>query len=278
VEAVDLSPVCIADRRRVVLEPRPRLITLRGAQVAALSLSDVDLRACRFFGAHGLQSLSVEASCEWAQTPGFRRVGLRRYIRRETIAEEHHSRDDPNDPWNDGSTQAPDWLADRDGREESLEPRQLAGLYRALRKAREDNKDQAGAGDLYYGEMEMRRHARMRERKLRSDVRCRSDHAVLVAYWLACGYGLRASRAFIALLVLVVVASLGLQAWGFTTDPPYPRALLYAIEGTSSLLRVPNAAGLEMTYAGERIQIVLRLLGPLLIGLALLAVRARVKR
>ncbi len=29
-----------------------------------------------------------------------------------------------------------------------LNPEQLAGLYRALRKAREDSNDQAGAGDL----------------------------------------------------------------------------------------------------------------------------------
>ena len=37
---------------------------------------------------------------------------------------------------------------------------QIAGLYRALRKGREDTKDKPGAADLYYGEMEMRRHAR----------------------------------------------------------------------------------------------------------------------
>lgn len=274
----DLPAVCIADGRGVELEPRPRLITLRGAQVAALSLSDLDLRACRFFGAHGLQTLNVESSCEWARAPGSRRCGLRRYIGRETIAEEHHSRHLPNDPWDDGFTRTPGWLEDRDGRDEPLERAQLAGLYRALRKAREDNKDQAGAGDLYYGEMEMRRHARMRERKQQRGMRCRSDHAVLFAYWLLSGYGLRASRAAIALLALVLLASVGLQAWGFTTDPQYTRALLFGIESTSSLLRVPNAAGLQMTYAGEGAQIVLRLVGPLLIGLALLAVRARVKR
>jgi hypothetical protein len=34
------------------------------------------------------------------------------------------------------------------------------GLYRALRKAREDAKDEPGAANFYYGEMEMRRHAR----------------------------------------------------------------------------------------------------------------------
>jgi hypothetical protein len=41
-----------------------------------------------------------------------------------------------------------------------LDPGQIAGLYRALRKGREDLKDEPGAADFYYGEMEMRRRAR----------------------------------------------------------------------------------------------------------------------
>jgi hypothetical protein len=53
----------------VVREPRPRLVTLRGAQVGALTVSIVDLRACRFFGVHGLESLTLEASCEWPRAP-----------------------------------------------------------------------------------------------------------------------------------------------------------------------------------------------------------------
>ena len=46
-----------------------------------------DLRPCRFFGAHGLESLTIEPSCHWPHTPP-----TRRYIHRETIAEEHHYR------------------------------------------------------------------------------------------------------------------------------------------------------------------------------------------
>jgi hypothetical protein len=52
----------------------------------------------------------------------------------------------------------PDWLNDETP--DVLEPGQIAGLYRALRKGREDVKDEPGAADFYYGEMEMRRHAR----------------------------------------------------------------------------------------------------------------------
>jgi hypothetical protein len=51
-----------------------------------------------------------------------------------------------------------------------LDPRQIAGLYRALRKGREDIKDEPGAADFYSGEMEMRRRAQ-RPRGSTSDTR-----------------------------------------------------------------------------------------------------------
>jgi hypothetical protein len=79
-------------------------------------------------------------------------------------------------------------------------------------------------------------------------------------------------------LIAIVAASFGLQVRGFTPEPEYSRALLYSIESASSLFRMPNAAGLDITYAAERIQIALRLLGPVLIALTVLALRTRVKR
>jgi len=265
----DLGPVCIADSRHITLEPRPRLITIRGAHVTALSLSDVDLSACRFFGAHGLESLSIETNCRWPHTPP--RSG---HLDRETIAEEHHRR---GMSWHDGATQAPQWLASRDGNE-ALHFAQIAALYRALRKSREEDKDEAGASDLYYGEMEMRRHHAATTRVRRGRVRALSDLAVLTLYWAGSGYGLKASRSLVTLALIIAITSVGLRFYGFKTDPTYTRALLYSIESTSGLFRMPNASGLEISYAGEFIQIVLRLLGPLLIGLSLLALRARVKR
>jgi hypothetical protein len=222
-------------------QPLPRLVSLRGAHVAALALSDLDLAACRFFGAHGLESLSIEANCVWLHGPSERRS-------REMLAEEHL--------WRAGDKSS------------DLRPLQIAALYRALRKAREDGKDEAGASDLYFGEMEMRRHGAAK----------RSDRLVLTLYYLISGYGLRAGRALGTLLLAVLAASLGLWEWGFEDAPSYTRALFVAVESTSSLLRTPDTHGLEATYAGEVIQIVLRLLGPLLLGLALLAVRARVRR
>jgi uncharacterized protein YjbI with pentapeptide repeats len=147
--------------------PLPRLITLRGAHVAALSLSDIELHACRFFGAYGLESLRIGANCGWARSP--RRRGAR-----EILAEEHHWRANNGKArtrrrWREAGwhsrTGAPGWLEDRDlsrpladGETGDLRPGQIAALYRALRKAREDGGDEAGAADLYFGEMEMRRH------------------------------------------------------------------------------------------------------------------------
>jgi hypothetical protein len=323
----DLPIAPVRDDPQTGRSVQPRLITLRGSQVTLLSLSDLDLRACQFFGAHGLQSLNIEPNCTWPHAPL-----TPRYISRDTIAEEHDLRgftwkDDYVEPprwlktavghssWDDPDTRVPAWLDSRDesavplrpghsswnaaghsswdtsdaGEPESLRgrdhngplplrPEQISALYRALRKGREDGKDEAGAGDLYYGEMEMRRLTITPKRGDHGRVRTRTDHAIVTAYWLFSGYGLRASRALITLIVTVTVASFGLHGWGFTPDASYTRALLFSIESTAGLLRIPQTPGLQLTYTGEGIQIALRLLGPLLIGLALFAIRARVKR
>ena len=255
-ETTDLPPVRADDH---LLGPAPRLVTLRGAHVAALSISNVDLRACRFFGAHGLESLTIEAGCRWPRAPSGRR-----YADRETIAEEYSWRH-----WNDPNTQPSVWFKGDDDTD-PLTPTQIAGLYRALRKAREDAKDHAGASDLYYGEMEMRRHAAPTWHGLP-----RGDRALLRLYWLTSGYGLRPARTLAALATTLLVGA-GLLCWfGFHDPRTYGRSLLFAIESSISLLRPPET---KLSAGGEIVQITLRLLGPLLFGLALLAIRARIKR
>lgn len=274
-----------------------RLITIRGAQVARLSLSDLDLRACHFFGAHGLESLIVEPSCLWPRTPPGRWC-----IDREMIAEEHHWRCDRETQttsrgrarrrhWNAHAADPCDWPDSR-SRGEPLHPADLAALYRALRKAREDNKDQAGAGDLYYGEMEMRRVTPLPDG--RGKIRALCDRAIISSYWLLSGYGLKASRAFLAWVCVIVAAGYGLYEWGIVPTPAHagpqhpaqpaagitlPRALLFSLENTSSLIRLAHLPkGYELQPSGELLQVIIRLVGPLLIGLWLLALRARVKR
>ncbi|MFD3682614.1 hypothetical protein [Streptomyces sp. NPDC058613] len=56
-------------------------------------------------------------------------------------------------------------------------------MYRALRKAFEDSKNQPGAADFYYGETEMRRHDRTATSS--------AERGLLHAYWMVSGNGLR---------------------------------------------------------------------------------------
>lgn len=68
---------------------------------------------------------------------------------------------------------------------QQLGPDRLALLYRALGKAQKDSKNQPGAADFYYGEMEMRRHARgSASNRRRASSRGRVERGILTAYWL----------------------------------------------------------------------------------------------
>jgi uncharacterized protein YjbI with pentapeptide repeats len=266
---------------------RPRLVSLRGADVANLLLSDVDLRPCLFSQTHHLDGLRLEGDTEFGRSP--RRW---RWSPRQVLAEERQWRRDPRmqalrpgkplrwwqrrrnerwrAEWHVEQVEPPRWLLQAHGEIETpRHPRDIAGMYRQLRKGREDNKDVSGAGDFYYGEMEMRRQdadAPLIER------------AVLWLYWLVSGYGLRASRALVALGVTILAFALGLWQLGFEPRPAFIRALLFSTESTSGLFRVPETPGLVLTYTGEMLQVLLRLLGPLFFGLALLSLRGRVRR
>jgi hypothetical protein len=162
-----------------------------------------------------------------------------------------------------------------------------------LRKAREDAKDEPGAADFYYGEMEMRRFA----------AAWGAERLLLSVYWLSCGYALRAWRAFACLAALLVVGSLLFTTVGFdrsqvpVTRPdrlmpsgqlhyakmmtPAPSATLtdgveFAVDTSTSLLRTRSDR--PLTGTGRVTELVLRFAGPLLLGLALLSLRGRVKR
>jgi hypothetical protein len=178
---------------------------------------------------------------------------------------------------------------------ESLGARRIASLYRDLRKAREDTKDEAGAADFYYGEMEMRR--------LDQD-KPKAERAILFLYWLISGYGLRAWRALATLgLLWLVVAGL-LEGVGFadapstatgapavsspavTTTPSgspprvnadtsFPAALIYTARTAVGLPQDPRVS---LTRWGDILQISWRIVAPILLGLAVLSIRGRVKR
>ena len=167
-------------------------------------------------------------------------------------------------------------------------------MYRELRKGREDAKDQPGAADFYYGEMELRRRDRATPW---------AERLVLWLYWLVSGYALRAWRALAALVVVVLLAAVLVAFWGFPRSEPgfrpvgvdssgalvyeqrptapapgierLPASLRFSARSATALLRGPDRA---LTPLGEWLEIALRFLGPVLLGLAVLSVRGRVRR
>jgi hypothetical protein len=92
----------------------------------------------------------------------------------------------------------PVWLHRSYGKEwlEKLPAGQIAGLYRALRKGREDAKDEPDAADFYYGEMEIDAPPRRppTDNPTGEASRGQVERGILTAYWLVSGYGLRACR------------------------------------------------------------------------------------
>jgi hypothetical protein len=204
--------------------------------------------------------------------------------RRQTVAEEHLWRRQRahrvglvhplhgNEWYDDDEVRAPRRWSDSS---EPPAPEQIAGVYRALRKGREDSKDEPGAADFYYGEMEMRRHSGLYSHP--GAPRGRPLVSLLWLYWLVSGYGLRASRALAALAIVIALGAILLALIGFDDNkPPQAGFVVFALESSISLLRQPDTENL--TVAGHLTQIGLRIAGPLFFGLALLALRGRVKR
>ncbi|MFD8087720.1 pentapeptide repeat-containing protein [Kitasatospora sp. NPDC059722] len=278
------------------ISERPQLLSLRRANVAGLGLSNVTATDCLFTGAHNLDKLRLEADVGFTTTSAPLDRGPRSWDWRQVIAEERIWRADRSRRW---TTRLPRWAAatlDRPFRSfrwvaprwpewldrplpGGLNPGQIAALYRALRKGREDAKDEPGAADFYYGEMEMRRCARPAAGSPADGrtSRGRVEHCVLTAYWLVSGYGLRAWRALAWLIVVTANLALVFHLVGFT-NPPQPvsywTSLLYALRATLSL----TDSEVTLTAWGKLLQAILRLTGPVLLSLALLALRGRVKR
>jgi hypothetical protein len=268
---------------------QPRLLSLRGVDVATLTLRELNLAACLFQGAHHLDQLRIEGARPFADTPGAWRLQLgrwrvpmwRRWSRRQTLAEEHRWRAELSRPrparwswidrptWHGPTSQTPRWVVERTGQQvQRLGPDGLAVLYRALGKAQEDSKNQPGAADFYYGEMEMRRQ---------DPNTPWPEWVILWLYWLVSGYGLRGLRALASLAVVVLGLAMLLHLVGYATHPSPASvwgSLLYA---ASSALWIGDD-DVRLTGWGKLLRIALRLAGPVLLGLALLSIRNRVKR
>jgi hypothetical protein len=256
------------------------VLSLVGVDADRLVLTDVDLARCRFAGIQRLDQIKLDGWCTFAADP----AGMR-----QVLAEEQHWRHTR------GGRRAGRWAAAPDG-VEVVGPDRVQVLYRQLRKAFEEGKNEPGAADFYYGEMEMRRAAATRL----------LDRWLLNAYWATSGYALRARRALACLTLVVAATILALTLWGFPatgkdlkadgtlttatggqpiavtlhqSDPTkkLPDRIGKATEITLNavIFRAPDT---ELTTVGRYIDIAARLLGPLFLGFSLLAIRNRVKR
>ncbi|WP_225842954.1 pentapeptide repeat-containing protein [Streptomyces albus] len=267
------------------------VLSLRGVDASMLLLSDVDLRRCLFAGTHHLDQLRLEGRWDLGQAPsGVRWHRGRPYwcTKRQVIEEERQWRAIRRRP-----ASRHDWGDAPPSPETVPGLATLTTTYRQLRKAREDAKDEPGAADFYYGEMEMRRYSRGRRH---------AERWLLTVYWAVSGYGLRASRALAWLAATMLVTAVALTAFGLPDTParPYPAdsrltgsrpptlesplTERFTAERAGKAVDVVlnsvvfRSGGTQLTRAGGWIEKAARLTEPALLGLAVLAVRARLKR
>ncbi|MEU3167271.1 pentapeptide repeat-containing protein [Streptosporangium sp. NPDC006930] len=144
---------------------------------------------------------------------------------------------------------------------------ELQASYRALRKAQEDRKDEPGSADFYYGEMEMRRLA---------STKPSSEWIILTLYWLVSGYGLRAWRSLMILIIILTGSSVLIHRFGLINPVELADAFLFSIQNSLSINNAKLSSSLNAV--GSWIQVVQRVCAPAFIALALLALRGRVKR
>lgn len=287
-------------------DPSVRVTSVQGVDASFLVLTDADLTHCLFTGAFHLDQIHIGGSSSFAPVPeGIHlrgRIWPVKWSKRRTIAEEHHWRalaaGLPAQP--SGATL---WhISPHHGDPARTPgPEDVSAVYRQLRKAFEDAKNEPGAADFYYGEMEMRRHSRA--------TTPRGERGLLHAYWFLSGYGLRASRAAGWLIVAMTTTVLLLMGLGLPQnapnqeasgavpagggrvsfiidkdDPQNPTHDRFTGKRFDKALNVTlnsvifRSSGQDLTTAGTYIEMGSRLLEPVLLALAVLAIRGRIKR
>jgi hypothetical protein len=262
---LDLGGVVLASPVAVTGRGSASVVSISDADAGSLSVSGVDMSRCVLGPAHRLQEMSLDSTVTLPLAPkGFR-------TRRRCVADEF--------AWRGRHTgrRRKVWVISGTALERSehdsetvvladVTAGEVAGVYRSLRRARESAGNEPGAADFYYGEMEMRR---------RDKSASWSERAIILMYWLLSGYGLRATRAVGWLVFALASSSLLLLLFGFSDpEPSLSDAVLTAVEG--AIPGVPTAAAL--TSWGRVINLALTVAGPVLFGLAALALRNRVKR
>ncbi|WP_116200507.1 hypothetical protein [Amycolatopsis circi] len=243
-----------------------RVRSLSGTDVTNLTLAAVSLGTCLLSDVYNLDKLRFEAgSFPW--TPHRFRISRRwpwvlKRAKRRIVAEEAAVRTD--------SASGADWaplLQDLTASVGPIDAKDAARVYRQLRKAREDAKDEPNAADFYFGEMEMRRRATPRRS---------AEGLVLRLYWLTSGYGLRGWRAVGCLAVLMLACATLMNRYGFADPHTWSASLVHVADAATKL--IGGSTSDRLTGWGVAIQILVRLSGPVLLGLAILSVRGRTKR
>ncbi|WP_324605114.1 pentapeptide repeat-containing protein [Streptomyces sp. NRRL S-87] len=286
-----------------------RVVSVQGVDAAHLVLTDTDLSDCLFSGAFHLDQLRLEGRTTLASTPtGWHLKGIApvRWTRRRTLAEEQHwrARTAGQSPTPIGAPPEPRrWRTGPHHPDPARtpDPDDVAPLYRQLRKAFEDGKNEPGAADFYYGECEMRRHDHTGTPK--------AERRLLWAYWLLSGYGLRAGRTLGWLAAAMLATIVLLMAFGLPVSSPKQEATgtVPAGGGTVTFIIdkpdvknptrdrftsrrfdkalnvtlnsvVFRSSGQDLTTTGTYIEMTSRILEPGLLALAVLAVRGRIKR
>jgi uncharacterized protein YjbI with pentapeptide repeats len=263
---------------------RPRLTSVRGCDVQSMVVSGIDVRALRFDGIEGIDGMRLESGAAFAQAP----AGPRAH--REAIAEEHRmrARRGRGKGWYPAACRS----GDDDGA--TVVPMaELARIYRGLRKAREDMRDAPGAADFYYGEMEMRRlDAAEKARRWEGPGSWSVDVgtlALLQLYRVVGGYGVRPSRPLLFFIGLVALGAACVTGFDLVSqvvpggngaatslaDLDVEAAVIFVLR---SALLLSSGEALSLKAGGEWLQIAARVVGPVLVGLFVFGLRARLHR
>jgi len=282
---VDLSDLVVGGPLSISGDEGSSVLAIQNADCGRLTLSSVDLSACRFYGCHDLQGIVLEPTVRLPRAPGLLRA-RRRCIADEfawrsakargrakawskALGAEGDRQDAPRQIESEWSRAA----RARDKRQgaslltegRELGPAEVAGVYRSLRKSVEAQSDEPGACDYYYGEMEMRRW---------DPTKSWWERAIIWAYWLVSGYGLRGSRSFFWLLCSLLVGSVLMEAFGLKGRHSWAVSVVAAAQSLVPGLRVSA----QLTNNGEVFEIFLKIAGPVLLGLTALALRNRIRR
>ena len=141
-----------------------RINSVQGCDLSTASFENVELSQCTFLRATHLDSLRLsgevgfnadESALDFSGAAALRLrlSGLLRRRKRDTLQDEVTWRRSNSFIQRLFLTMGPDGYR----QDQRREARYISGLYRQLRRIREQARNEPGAADFYYGEMEMRR-------------------------------------------------------------------------------------------------------------------------